>query len=170
MTPSGRRLLIIAVAVATTFAWYLWWSSAAVQADRTFRGLENAIEQGRAGAVVDALHHDYDIRAAWPNQLGGDAGGMVGDGMLRLLVIRGLAGLFQLQSADPFVFAYTIHDVAPQDDGTVVVTASIDLSTTSGERPLTFTPRLNAQRFVLARDGWWPTLYVRSHPAFSVAY
>ena len=173
MTPARLRLAIISGAGVLVLLWFLWWSGTAVQADRTFARLQSAIEQGRAGAVLDNLHRDYDIKASWPNQLGGEAADFT-DGIsaptMRLLVLRGLTGLFQLQSSDPFVFRYTIARIEAQDDGTVAVTVSIGLSTTSGHRPLTFTPPLTNQRFVLARDGWWPALYVRGHPAFSVVY
>lgn len=170
MTPARVRLAIIIAAPLLMICWFLWWSSTNVQADRTFARLKAAIEQGRSGAVLDNLHPEYDIKSAWPNQLGGEGTEMVNKGAMRLLVQRGLAALFQLQSADPFVFRYTIANVEPQPDGTVAVTVTIDLSTTSGNRPLTFTPSLTNQRFILAQDGWWPALYVTGHPAFSVTY
>lgn len=170
MTPARLRLTLIAAAVALTLGWFLWWSSASVQADRTFARLKAAIEQGHANAVLDNLHRDYDIKSSWPNQIGDEAGGLVGTGALRLLVLRGLTALFQLQSADPFILRYTLSRIEPQDDGTVVAVVSLDLSTTAGQRPLTFTPSLTNQRFVLARDGWWPALYVKSHPAFQVSF
>jgi hypothetical protein len=170
MTPARLRLILIAAALALTLGWFLWWSSASVQADRTFARLKAAIEQGHAHGVLDNLHRDYDFKAAWPNQIGDEAGGLVNTSTLRLLVLRGLTALFQLQSADPFILRYTVSRIEPQDDGTVVAVVSLDLSTTAGQRPLTFTPSLTNQRFILARDGWWPALYVRSHPAFSVAY
>lgn len=170
MTPARLRLLIIAGAVLLAVGWFLWWSSAAVQAERTFARLKAAIEGGSANGVLENLHRDYDLKASWPNQIGDEAGGLVNNGALRLLVLRGLTALFQLQSADPFVFRFTVTGVEPQDDGTVVAIVSIDLATTSGHRPLTFTPPLTNQRFVLASDGWWPALYIKGHPAFSVAY
>ena len=120
--------------------------------------------------VLGNLHRDYDIKGSWPRQIGDETGGALTDSALRLLVLRGLTALFQLQSADPFVFRYTIASVEPQDDGTVAVLVSIDLATTHGHRPLKFTPSLVNQRFVLAGEGWWPALYVKAHPAFSVAY
>lgn len=170
MTPARVRLAIIIAAPVLMICWFLWWSRASVQAERAFAHLKNAIEQGRSGAVLDNLHAEYDIKSAWPNQLGGEGTEMVNKGAMRLLVQRGLAALFQLQSADPFIFRYTITSVEAQPDGTVAVTVTLDLSTTSGNRPLTFTPPLTNQRFILAQDGWWPALYVRSHPAFSVTY
>lgn len=170
MTPARVRLALIIAAPLLAICWFLWWSSTSVQAERTFAGLKSAIEQGRAGGVLDQLHPDYDIKSAWPNQLGGEGSEMVNKGAMRLLVQRGLVALFQLQNADPFIFRYTIANVDAQPDGTVAVTVTIDLSTTSGNRPLTFTPSLTNQRFILAQDGWWPALYVRSHPAFSVTY
>lgn len=170
MTPARLRLAIILGASLLTLCWFLWWSGTSVQADRTFGRLKAAIEQGRAGGVLDNLHPQYDIKASWPTQVGGDGSEMVNNGTMRLLVQRGLTSLFQLQSADPFIFRYTIANVEPQDDGTVAVTVTIDLSTTSGHRPLTFTPSLTNQRFILAQDGWWPALYVKSHAAFTVSY
>lgn len=170
MTPARLRLIIIAGAVLLAVGWFLWWSSAGVQADRTFGRLKSAIERGSAGGVLDNLHRDYDIKSSWPNQIGDEAGGLVNNGTLRLLVMRGLTALFQLQSADPFVFRYTLTSVESQEDGTVVAIVTIDLRTTAGHRPLTFTPSLTNQRFVLASEGWWPALYVKNHPAFSVAY
>lgn len=170
MTPARLRLLIVLGASLLTICWFLWWSSTSVQADRTFGRLKTAIEQGRAGGVLDNLHPQYDIKGSWPNQLGGDGADLVNNGTMRLLVLRGLTALFQLQSADPFVFRYTIAAIEAQEDGTVAVTVTIDLSTTSANRPLTFTPPLTNQRFILAQDGWWPALYVRSHPAFAVTY
>lgn len=170
MTPPRLRLAIIVAAPLLALLWFLWWSRPTVQAERTFAHLKNAIEQGRAGGVLDALHRDYDLKAAWPNQIGDEAGGLVNNAALRLLVLRGLTGLFQLQSADPFVFRYTIAQVEPLADGTVAVTVTIALSTTSGNRPLTFSPSLTNQRFILATDGWWPALYVMGHPPFSVSY
>jgi hypothetical protein len=170
MTPARLRLLIIAAAAVLAVAWFLWWSSTAVQADRLFTRLKLAIEQGSAGGVLGNLHRDYDFKASWPNQIGNEAGDLVNNNALRLLVMRGLVGLFQLQSADPFVFRYTLAGVEPQDDGTVAAFVTIDLSTTAGHRPLVFTPPLTNQRFVLARDGWWPALYVKGHPSFQVAY
>ena len=170
MTPARLRLLIIAGATLLALGWFLWWSSAGVQADRAFGRLKAAIERGSASGVLDNLHRDYDIKTSWPSQIGDEAGGLVNNGTLRLLVLRGLTALFQLQSADPFVFRYTLTGVEPQDDGTVVAIVTIDLATTSGNRPLTFTPPLTNQRFVLASEGWWPALYVKSHPAFTVSY
>lgn len=170
MTPARLRLMIILGASLVTLCWFLWWSSTSVQADRTFGRLKVAIEQGRAGGVLDNLHPNYDLASAWPNQLGGDGAKMVNNATMRLLVQRGLTALFQLQSADPFVFRYTIANVESQPDDTVAVTVTIDLSTTSGHRPLTFTPSLTNQRFILAQDGWWPALYVRSHIPFNVSY
>jgi hypothetical protein len=146
MTPARLRLMIVLGASLLTVCWFLWWSSTSVQADRTFARLQAAIEQGRASGVLDNLHPQYDIKGSWPNKLGGDA------------------------SADPFVFRYTVTSVEAQEDDTVAVTVTIDLSTTSGHRPLTFTPSLTNQRFVLAQDGWWPALYIRSHPPFNVSY
>ncbi len=170
MTPARLRLVIILGASVLALCWFLWWSSTSVQAERTFAGLKSAIEQGRAGGVLDNLHPQYDIKASWPTQLGGDGSEMVNNGTMRLLVQRGLTSLFQLQSADPFVFRYSVTSVEAQDDNTVAVTVTIDLSTTSGHRPLTFTPSLTNQRFVLAQDGWWPALYIRSHAPFNVSY
>ncbi len=169
MTPARLRLVIILGASLLTVCWFLWWSSASVQAERTFARLQAAIQGGSAGGVLDNLHSSYDIKTSWPNQIG-SAADVINDGALRLLVLRGLTALFQLQSADPFVFRYTVTNVEPQDDGTVAVLVTIDLSTTSGNRPLTFTPPLTNQRFILASEGWWPALYVKHHPAFSVAY
>ncbi|HEX3135330.1 MAG TPA: hypothetical protein VHX44_17320 [Planctomycetota bacterium] len=173
MTPARLRLAMIVGASLLVICWFLWWSSNGVQADRTFARLKSAIENGSAGGVLDNLHRSYDIKASWPNQLGsegGDIADAIGTSAVRLIVLRGLTGLFQLQSADPFVFHYTIAQVEARNDSTVAVTVSINLSTTSGNRPLTFTPSLTNQRFILAKDGWWPALYVKSHPAFSVAY
>lgn len=170
MSQARFRLILLIAAPLIALAWFLWWSSAGVQAERTFARLKVAIEGGRAGGVLDNLHRDYDIKTSWPNQIGDEAGGLVNNSTLRLLVMRGLTALFQLQSADPFVFRYTVTSVESQEDGTVVALVTIDLSTTSGNRPLTFTPALTNQRFVLASEGWWPALYVKQHPAFSVAY
>ena len=170
MTPARLRLLIILGASLLTLCYFLWWSSTSVQADRTFGRLKAAIEQGRAGGVLDNLHPNFDLKSAWPNQLGGDGAEMVNSATMRLMVQRGLTALFQLQSADPFVFRYTVTSVEAQADDTVVVTVTIDLSTTSGHRPLTFTPSLTNQRFTLAKDGWWPALYIRSHLPFNVSY
>jgi len=173
MNPARLRLTIIIAASVLVLGWFWWWSSTGVQADRTFARLKSAIENGSAGGVFDNLHRAYDIKTSWPNQLGGegaDVADAIGTSAVRLIVLRGLTGLFQLQSADPFVFRYTIAQVDAHGDGTVAVTVSIDLSTTSGNRPLTFTPSLTNQRFILAKDGWWPALYVKSHPAFAVAY
>jgi hypothetical protein len=170
MTSSRLRLGIIIGAPILILVWFLWWSSSSVQANRTFARLKSAIENGQAVGVLDNLHSAYDIKGSWPNQIGNEAGDMVGNGALRVLVLRGLAGLFQLQSQDPFLFGYTISNVDPQDDGTVAVTVSITLRTQSGHEPLTFTPSLTNQRFILAKDGWWPALYVKSHPALSVSY
>ena len=170
MNPTRVRLAIIIAAPLLIIMWFLWWSRTQVQANRTFALLKSAIENGRAGSVMDCLHPNYDIRSAWPHQLGEDAADLVNNSTMRMLVLRGLTGLFQLQNADPFIFTYTIATIEPQDDDTVAVTVTIALSTTSGHQPLTFTPTLTNQRFILAKDGWWPTLYVRSHPAFSVAY
>ncbi len=173
MTPARLRLSIIIGATVLVLCWFLWWSSTSVQADRTFARLKAAIEHGRAGGVLDNLHSNYDFKTAWPNQFGGEASDItdsISTPTMRLFVQRGLTGLFQLQTADPFIFRYTIARVEAQSDGTVAVTVSIDLTTTSGSRPLTFTPSLTNQRFILAKDGWWPALYVKSHPAFAVAY
>ena len=141
-----------------------------MQVDRTFTLIKSAIENGRAGSVMDGIHPNYDFRKEWPNQLGEDAADLVNNSTMRMLVLRGLTGLFQLQNTDPFIFNYTIAAIEPQDDETVAVTVTIALSTKSGQQPLTFTPALINQRFILAKDGWWPSLFVRSHPAFSVAY
>jgi hypothetical protein len=170
MTPAHLRLLIIAGAVLLTLGWFLWWNSATVQADRTFGRLKAAIERGSANGVLENLHRDYDLKTSWPSQIGDEAGGMVNNSALRLLVLRGLTALFQLQSTDPFILRYTLAGVEPQEDGTVVAIVTLDLATTAGHRPLTFTPSLTNQRFVLASEGWWPALYVRSHPPFNVAY
>ena len=170
MTPARVRRALIIAAPVLAICWFWWWSRASVQAERTFAGLKSAIENGRAGSVLDHLHRDYDIKAAWPTQLGGEAADMVNNSTMRLMVLRGLAALFQLQSADPFVFRYTITNIEAQDDGTVVATVTINLSTTSGHQPLTFTPSLINQRFVLAKDGWWPALHIRSHAPFNVSY
>jgi hypothetical protein len=170
MNPTRVRLAIIIAAPLLIIMWFLWWSRASVQADRTFALIKSAIENGRAGSVMDCLHPNYDIRSAWPHQLGEDAADLVNNSTMRMLVLRGLTALFQLQNADPFIFTYTIAAIEPQDDDTVAVIVTIALSTKLGQQPLTFTPTLINQRFILAKDGWWPTLYVRSHPAFSVAY
>lgn len=170
MTPARVRLVLIIAAPLLAICWFLWWGRASVQAERTFAGLKSAIENGRAGGVLDQLHPAYDIKAAWPTQLGGDGAEMVNNGTMRLLVQRGLTALFQLQSADPFVFRYTITNVETQGDGTVAVNVTITLSTTSGHQPLTFTPSLTNQQFILAQDGWWPALYVRGHAPFNVSY
>lgn len=170
MTPARLRLAIISGAVLLALCWFLWWSSAGVQADRTFARLQAAIEGGSANGVLDNLHPEYDIKRSWPNQAGGDGADMINNGTMRLLVLRGLTALFQLQSADPFIFRYTIANVEAQEDGTVAVTVTISLTTTSGNRPLTFTPSLTNQRFILAKEGWWPSLSVRSHPPFTVNY
>ncbi len=170
MTPARLRLIIIVGASLLTVCWFLWWSSAGVQADRTFARLKSAIEGGSANGVLGNLHPGYDIKAAWPTQLGGDTADMVNNGTMRLLVLRGLTALFQLQSADPFIFRYTITNVEAQEDGTVAVTVTIALSTASGHQPLTFTPSLTNQRFILAQDGWWPALSVRGHTPFNVSY
>src|SRR5687767_11459386 len=122
MPPARLRLLIITGASLLALCWFLWWSSADVQADRTFARLKAAIEQGRAGGVLDNLHAQYDIKNSWPNQLGGDGVEMVNNGTMRLVVLRGLTALFQLQNADPFVFRYAIASVEAQEDGTVAVT------------------------------------------------
>jgi hypothetical protein len=170
MNPTRIRFAIIIAAPLLIIMWFLWWSRTSVQANRTFTLLKSAIENGRAGSVMDCIHPDYDIRKEWPNQLGEDAADLVNNNTMRMLVSRALTGLFQIQNADPFTFNYTIAAIEPQDDDTVAVTVTIALSTKSGQQPLTFTPALINQRFILAKDGWWPTLYVRSHPAFSVAY
>lgn len=170
MTPARVRLLLLILAPVLAVCWFVWWSGASVQADRTFTRLKLAIEQGRAGAVLDNLHSGYDIKGSWPDRLGGDGADLVNDSALRLLTLRGLTVLFQLQQSDPFIFRYTITSVEPQPDATVVVTVTIDLSTTSGHRPLTFTPPLTNQRFILAQESWWPALYVKAHPALSVHY
>ena len=156
MTPARLRLSIILGAVLLAILWFMWWSSAGVQAERTFARLKGAVERGSASDVLGNLHRDYDIKASWPHQIGDEAGGALTNSALRLLVLRGLTALFQLQSADPFVFRYTIANIEPQDDGTVVVLVSIDLATTYGHRPLKFTPSLVNQRFVLAGEGRGP--------------
>ncbi len=171
MTPARLRVTILIAAPLLMLLWFWWWSGAAVQAERTFHGLKSAIEQGRAGAVLDHLHPDYDIAASWPSQFGDGAGDLgIGNGTLRVLALRGLTALFQLQQPDPFVFTYTINAVEELADGTVAVTVAIGMSTQAGHQPLTFTPSLLNQRFVLAREGWWPALSIRSHPPFSVSY
>lgn len=170
MNPNRIRSAIIIAAPLLMILWFFWWSRTSVQADRTFALLKSAIENGRAGDVMDGIHPNYDIRSAWPNQVGEDAPDLANNSTMRMLVLRGLTGLFQLQNADPFIFNYTIANIEPQDDDTVAVMVTIALSTQSGQQPLTFTPALINQRFILAKDGWWPSLYVRSHPAFSVAY
>jgi hypothetical protein len=170
MPTTRLRLGIFIGAPLLMLVWFLWWSSASVQATRTFTRLKAAIENGQAGGVLDQLHRGYDFKTSWPNQIGDEAGDLVNTAAARLLVLRGLAALFQLQSADPFLFAFTLTTIEPQDDGTVAVAVSITLRTQSGHEPLTFTPRLINQRFILAKDGWWPALYVKSHPPFSVSY
>jgi hypothetical protein len=84
--------------------------------------------------------------------------------------MRGLTALFQLQQVDPFVFQYTIQEVTPRDDGNYTAIVSITLTTRSGERPLTFTPPLTSQSFILAKESWWPSLTILSHPPLHVAY
>ncbi len=168
MSQQRLRLLIIAIAVICSVVWFIWWSSASVQAERTFTHLKNAIEKGQASGVLDVLHPAYNFSESWPNQIGENGGDNFGNGAIRLLALRGLTGIFQIQQADPFVFNYNIHDLKAQDDGTYAVTVSITLLTRSGEEPLTFTPPLNGQRFILKQEGWWPSLSIIGHTAFNV--
>jgi hypothetical protein len=171
MTPARLRLLILIAAPVLAVAWFLWWSRTAVQVERTFHGLKTAIEQGSAGGVFDRLHSAYDVRRNWPDQFAGEAGDLpLSPATLRLLVQRGLTALFQLQQPDPFVFTYRVARITARDDGEVEVLVSITLATQAGLQPLTFTPPLVNQRFVLAQDGWWPALYIRSHAPFHVSY
>ncbi len=170
MSQQRLRLIVISLACICAFGWFLWWRSPSVQAERTFTLVRNAIENGRANGVMDALHPNYDFNKSWPNQISGDAGELIGNGAMRVLVMRGLTTLFNLQQADPFVFNYTIHSISALDDGTYAVTVSITLLTRAGERPLTFTPPLNGQRFILAHSGWGPGLAIIGHSAFTAAY
>jgi hypothetical protein len=170
MSQKRLRLIVIIVTSICLGGWYLWWRSPSVQAERTFAHIRSAIENGSANGVMDALHPDYDFNNSWPNQISGDAGNLIGNDAMRVLVMRGLTTLFNLQQADPFVFNYTIHSLSTLDDGTYAVTVSIILLTRAGERPLTFTPSLNSQRFILAHNGWGPGLSIISHPAFKAHY
>jgi hypothetical protein len=170
MSQQRLRLIVISLASICALGWFLWWRSPSVQADRTFSLLRNAIENGRANGVINVIHPDYDFQKAWPNQINGNTGDLVGNHAMRLLVMRGLTTLFILQQADPFIFNYTLHDITTQDDGTYAVTVSINLLTRAGQRPLTFTPSLNSQRFILAHHGWGPGLSIIRHSPFTAAY
>jgi hypothetical protein len=170
MISSRLRLSIFIGAPLVALVWFLWWSSTSVQTNRTFARLKHAIEQGSASAVLDNLHSAYDFKESWPSQIGNEAGSLVDNSAIRLLVLRGLAALFQLQTPDRFQFNYTISSIEDLDDGTVAATVTINLRTQSGHQPLTFTPTLTNQRFILATDGWSPALYVKSHLPFSVTY
>jgi hypothetical protein len=163
------RLIMITTAVIASLLWFWWWSNPHVQADRTFLQVKKAIEQGRAQGVLDALHGSYDFVACWPNQLSESIDESMKPTM-RLMVLRGLTGLFQIQNDDPFLFTYHITDVRPQDDDTYAVTVSLTVRTQSGQKPLTFTPSLNNQIFILRKSSWWPSLTIVSHPPFRVQF
>jgi hypothetical protein len=170
MTQLRFRIIMISVTSLASLLWFVWWCGPAVQADRTFTHLRNAIEKGQAGGVLDVLHPGYDFALSWPTQIGGQTSDPINGGAMRLLVMRGLTALFQLQQVDPFVFQYTIQEVTPRDDGNYTAIVSITLTTRSGERPLTFTPPLTSQSFILAKESWWPSLTILSHPPLHVAY
>jgi hypothetical protein len=169
MNQKRFRLIVITAAVLASALWFWWWSGPSVQADRTFLQVKKAIEHGRAQGVLDALHPAYDFAACWPNQLSENVDESMKPTM-RLLMLRGLTGLFQLQNTDPFVFTYHINSVEEQSDGTYAVNVSLTVRTQSGQKPLTFTPSLNGQTFILKKNSWWPSLTIVSHQPFRVQF
>jgi hypothetical protein len=173
MPPPDRRSRQIAIAIAAVvlLAWFLHWRTPAMQSERLFSRLKSAIENGRAGAVLELLHADYAMRACWPAQFAADGAGVEGldDAGLRLLALRGLTVVFQLQASDPFVLGYRIDRVETLADDSVSAEVTLDLATRSGHHPLRFQPTLVHQRFILKRSGWWPTLTIAGHAPFVVA-
>lgn len=171
MPPPDRRSRLIAIAIAgiALLAWFLHWCTLGPQTERLFSHLKSAIENGRAGAVLDLLHADYSVRTCWPAQFAGEGADTDGfnDAGLRLLALRGLTVMFQMQSSDPLILAYHVDRVESLTDGSVAADVSLDLSTRSGHHPLRFQPTLVHQRFILRNSGWWPSLMIAGHAPFT---
>ncbi len=154
------RWIALIIATVLVLGWWLWWRSPSVQAPRTFAALARAMAEGDAGGVVGRVHGEYDYRAQWPDLFTSDEIGRLEP---RQLAFLGLRQLFEHHRDDPIRCAYEVHEVTPQDDGSVAVVATLRLSTASGAMMIGPTGPLERHRFILARDGWSAALFFRGH-------
>ncbi len=133
-----------------------------------FERIKAEIADHDAAAVIGELYPDYDVRALWPREIGenesldDDAKGRERD-----LARRGLAFLM-LQQGEGLHFDYTIQDVTPQEDGSVVADVEIGVGSGSSDRQLV--SPTTAHRFVLAWSGRFPPrLKIRAHDPIALS-
>jgi hypothetical protein len=133
-----------------------------------FERIKAEIANHDAAGVIGELHPEYDVRALWPHEIG-EAESVDDDanGRERDLARRGLAFLM-LQQGEALHFDYTVQDVTPQEDGTVVANVEIGVGSGSSEHQLV--SPATPHRFVLAWSGRFPPrLKIRAHDPIAVS-
>lgn len=159
-----RPLLIAAIAIPLAIlAYFWWWSRPEIQAPATFRRLAAAFGDLDAGDLMAEVHRGYDIAGHWTEVVGRHADpGLLAGPDRRQAASDLLRRVFLLHRGNRLAFSWRINALRPLPDGTVEVRADIGLKPESGS-PLRIDPPLQNLRFILARDGWWPSLRIRDH-------